>query len=120
MPKKEKIQESHGGGLLDILKSGMSMLPELFFSSVFNRLRAEADVLADKIERRLARLESRFISLLMSASFFITAALFLALALLFFLIDSLKMPRSIAFLAMGTVMLLAAIAARYVPAKLGG
>lgn len=120
MPKREKAQESHGGGWLDILKSGMSMLPELFFSSVFNRLREEADILADKIERRLVRLESRFISLLVSAAFFIIAALFLTLALLFFLIDSLKVPKSIAFLAMGTVMLLAAIVARYVPTKTGG
>ena len=106
MGRGSRLKAEPKAGLLEMVKNGLTFLPDLVLSPVFSRLNSETDVILDKVQRTALQLQDRLISKLASSFFFGVAMLFFFLAGLFYLTDEMKVPKSLAFLGMGVLIFL--------------
>ena len=99
MAEKEKKQ-----GFMDKLYKGLGFVSQIISSSLLSPVIDGAEIIMDKVEKRMALMEKRILRRL--SALFITSfgAVFLIFAVLFFLIEQLKWSKSLAFFAIGIII----------------
>ena len=94
-------ENEKGHGFMDIIKDGLSIVSQIITASILPPIAEGAEVVMKKIEERIMRIEKLIIRKLTSFLIIGVGALFLILALLFFLIEYLGWSHSVAFFSIG-------------------
>lgn len=108
MPKKERKNPVMRG-----LASGASAIIDLLLGNVFVRVNEEADILLDKAERKAVLVQEKLTRRLAVSVIVAIGAIFLLLALLFYLHEQLGWPWALAYVVLGAALLVLGFLLKY-------
>lgn len=99
----EKMAEKENG-FMSIIKDGLSFVSQIVSASIVSPIADGAEIVMKNIDERIMRVEKRILRKLTSFIIIGCGALFLILALFFFLIDYLRWSKAIAFVSIGIII----------------
>ena len=89
----------------NLVQQSVSSITQGFAAVFIPQLDRETDILLDKVEYKLHVVQTKLINKMMASVIYLLAGVFLSLAVLFFLAESLGVPFTQAFLILGVVAL---------------
>lgn len=101
MVKSEKKYSEKKRGFMDVIKDGLSFFSQIISSTILPSLSEGAEMVMDKIEDRIMRIEERIMRKIIILLMIGFGALFLIFSLLFFLKEYLHWSNFASFFSIG-------------------
>jgi len=96
-------------GFMGIITDGLSYISQIISASIFPPIVDGAENIMKKVEERMLIMEKKILRKICSMAVIGLGILFLVLSLLFFLIEYLQWSKTIAFLSIGLIIVIAGL-----------